>query len=282
MGNADRSGRQRHGRATPGDTSGHDKVRLEINWVQAAAGALAAMSSAVLLSTVGVAGTLIGAALGSVVFTVGSAIYSYSLRVSRARVAAAARLRAARYRDRDLGGDPLPPPVSPDVAPGPDPRPVGEPVGSAAGARQPGGPLTLRWRDALPKLPWVRIALGSAALFVVVMGVIVGVETLVGRPVSAYTGGSSSQRTGTSIPGLGGAGGTPSQTPAPTPSPGTATPTSGASTGPTPTTAPTPSASPDAPPTTASPAPEPTTSAPSVAPTPGAVTGAPAPSAPPS
>ena len=47
------------------------------------------MSSAVLLSTVGVAGTIIGAAIGSVVATAGSAIYSYYLRVTRERVAAA-------------------------------------------------------------------------------------------------------------------------------------------------------------------------------------------------
>lgn len=48
------------------------KHGIEVNWVQALAGSLAAMSSAVLLSTVGVAGTIIGAAIGSVVATVGS------------------------------------------------------------------------------------------------------------------------------------------------------------------------------------------------------------------
>src|SRR5438045_3468858 len=63
--------------------------RVDINWVQVSASALAAVSSAVLLSTVGVAGTIIGAAIGSVVATAGSSIYSHYLRVSRARLAAA-------------------------------------------------------------------------------------------------------------------------------------------------------------------------------------------------
>src|SRR6476620_9514701 len=63
--------------------------RVEINWVQVGGSALAAVSSAVLLSTVGVAGTIIGAAIGSVFATAGSSIYSHYLRVSRARVAAA-------------------------------------------------------------------------------------------------------------------------------------------------------------------------------------------------
>ena len=73
--------------------------RVEINWVQVSASALAAVSSAVLLSTVGVAGTIIGAAVGSVVATAGSAIYSYYLRITRERVAqaqAAALDRVAR------------------------------------------------------------------------------------------------------------------------------------------------------------------------------------------
>ena len=74
----------------------HDRV--VINWVQVAGSALAAVSSAVLLSTVGVAGTIIGAAVGSVVVTAGSSIYAHDLEISRARVAtaqAAARASAS-------------------------------------------------------------------------------------------------------------------------------------------------------------------------------------------
>src|SRR3954447_25039916 len=73
--------------------------RVAINWFQVSGSALAAVSSAVLLSTVGVAGTIIGAALGSVVVTAGGSIYSHYLEVSRQRVAAAqagARARKSR------------------------------------------------------------------------------------------------------------------------------------------------------------------------------------------
>ncbi len=44
--------------------------RLQINWVNSAGGALGAVSSAVLLSSLGAAGTLVGAALGSLCITV--------------------------------------------------------------------------------------------------------------------------------------------------------------------------------------------------------------------
>lgn len=50
-------------------TEGTDR-KLGIDWLRTIAGALAAVSAAVLLSTLGAAGTLIGAALGSVVATV--------------------------------------------------------------------------------------------------------------------------------------------------------------------------------------------------------------------
>ena len=70
--------------------------RVAINWFQVAGSALAAVSSAVLLSTVGVAGTIIGAAIGSVVVTAGGSIYGHYLEVSRHRVAAAQSVARAR------------------------------------------------------------------------------------------------------------------------------------------------------------------------------------------
>ena len=49
-----------------------------------AAGALAAVSAAVVASLFGVAGTVIGAAVASVVSTVGAALYGESLRRTNA------------------------------------------------------------------------------------------------------------------------------------------------------------------------------------------------------
>ena len=63
-----------------------DEPRLGISTAQVAGSALAAVSAAFFASWLGVAGTLIGAALGSVVGTVGSASYTYSLQRSHALV----------------------------------------------------------------------------------------------------------------------------------------------------------------------------------------------------
>jgi hypothetical protein len=239
---------------------GEDKVKLEINWVQAASGALAAMSSAVLLSTVGVAGTLIGAALGSIAFTIGSAVYSYYLRVSRARVAAAARLRAEWVRGRrtEHGMD-LPPPVTPEMELPPEP-----------GAAPPP-----RWRHALGAVPWARVAVAAAGLFVVVMGVILGFESLTGRPVAAYTGGAAGDSTGTSIPGMGGsAHRSPARAPSPAASAtGTPTPSAAPSEAPSVEATPSPSATPTVPEET------PTEAAPSTTPAPQTTPAEPVPSA---
>src|SRR6476619_3834974 len=80
--------------------------RVAINWFQVCGSALAAVSSAVLLSTVGVAGTIIGAAIGSVVVTAGGSIYGHYLEVSRHRVAAAQSVaRARRSRSRSARMD---------------------------------------------------------------------------------------------------------------------------------------------------------------------------------
>src|SRR5690242_7877883 len=74
--------------------------RPGINWVQVTAAALAAVSSAVVLSTLGVAGTMIGAALGSVTASIGAAVYSRTIDASRQQVAAqaAALKRVAHAR----------------------------------------------------------------------------------------------------------------------------------------------------------------------------------------
>ena len=51
----------------------------DLSWFQVVAGALAAMTSAWLASTLGVGGTIIGAALGSLVVAVSSAFYAHTL-----------------------------------------------------------------------------------------------------------------------------------------------------------------------------------------------------------
>ena len=193
--------------------------RTGINWIQVVAGALAAVSSAVLLSTLGVAGTVIGAALGSVIASVASAWYSRGLDASRQQMAAQAaarkRVAAARSRvedavsamergepvtdtgllraDRELGeaeqaleeashvaeGEPV---TEDDVVP---PVPHDQLYGAEAGRT----------------LPWKRIGLIAAAIFVAAMVAITVFELTTGRAVSTFTGGSDKD-TGSTVPGL--------------------------------------------------------------------------------
>jgi len=208
-----------------------EKTKVEINVVQVVASALAAVSSAVLLSTVGVAGTLIGAAAGSVIATVGAAIYSYSLRVSRERVAAAQAAAMARVHRIRSGQGTV---TIADVAePAADERPA--------------------WREALTRVRWKWIALVAAAVFVIAMLVIVGFEVVSGRSVSTLTGGSSGSGHRTSL-GFGSSGSKTGPSPTPSPSASTsstpsssvgstaspsASPTAPATSTPTPTPAPT-------------------------------------------
>ncbi len=168
--------------------------RIEISWVQAVAGALAAVSSAVLLSTVGVAGTIIGAAIGSVAATVGSAVYSHYLAASRDRVAAAAAARSSVRRAQ--GG-------------------VVDEVGETD--------ETHPWRAAVHGLRWRRLLLVAGGLFVVAMSAVLTFELVVGRAVSTYTGGSDPDGPRLSVPGAGGGDDEPRPSPSPTPSPATAT-----------------------------------------------------------
>lgn len=172
-----------------------EQNRLQINWVNSAGAALGAVSSAVLLSTLGVAGTLIGAALGSLTITVGGAVYSHYLRMTRDRVAR--RAGSAQRSDR-----------------------AREPVQAEARvAAQPEGrrrPEDLDHTDraddgkargqVLQGLPWKRILGLSAALFGIAMALILAFELTTGRAVSTYTGGTSNTDVGTSIPGWSGTG----------------------------------------------------------------------------
>ena len=182
-----------------------NESRLGVSWAQVAGSALAAVSTAVLLSTLGVAGTVIGAAVGSIAATVSTALYTRTLDVSRQQVAAqaAALRRVSRARSElddaveELAGtDPAATPARTAVAvlerdEEPDPSDV----------RRDGG-LPPALATALERLSWRRLVVVAAAVFVGVMGVITAFELTTGQAVSTYTGGSDRQ-TGSTVPGLG-------------------------------------------------------------------------------
>jgi hypothetical protein len=216
-----------------------------LNWVQIAAGALAAISSAVILSTLGVAGTLVGAALGSIVASVGSSMYSRGIDVSRQQVAtqavalrrvtnARSDLEAARSSmDRGEAGaqdrmqhageeldeaeqalhdslDSTPESTSTSNGqPTPDPE-------------QEGREEAKRSRKSLSELPWKHVALVAAGMFVVAVVAITVFELTTGRPVANLTGGTD-RDSGTTVPGLNREESTPTPTPTETPTDGTTT-----------------------------------------------------------
>lgn len=167
--------------------------KVHIDWTRAIAGALAAVASAVLLSTLGAAGTIIGAAIGSLVVTVGSALFTRGLSTSKQTLAKAQKgasdkvgiaraevLRAARADDTAAQDSHL------DHA---DERlaEAREELEEASVATSP-----VSWRERLSQLPWKHIGLTALALFGVTLVVITAFELIAGRSVSSITGGSSS------------------------------------------------------------------------------------------
>lgn len=190
---------------------------LGITPAQVAGSALASVSGAFLASWLGVAGTLIGAALLSIVATIGSAAYTYSLRrghevVVRGRngriVATAPRERASWLRGL------------------PWPRLALASVAVLAIAL-----VTLTAFEGLTGKPVSALATGSDKG-----------GTTIGRAADNVTGGSASRDEEPSTPDP-----SPSQTPTPTPTPEPSTDPS-----PTPTAEPTPT---DQPSPTETPAP---------------------------
>ena len=170
--------------------------KVQIDWTRAVAGALAAVASAVLLSTLGAAGTILGAAIGSFVVTVGSAMFAQGLSKSQRKLATkqtpatntvgigrAAWLRAARADDTAAHDSHL------DHA---DERlaEAHEELDEVILATTP-----VSWRERLSRLPWKHIGLTTLALFVVALVAITVFELIAGESVSSITGGSDSGTT---------------------------------------------------------------------------------------
>lgn len=253
--------------------------RVTIDWPAVIAGAGAAVTVAVLLSTLGAAGTIVGAALGSSVATIATAVYKQGINASRRKVAevqaaalmrvglaqeevrrAAARAdsetvetdlaRAEAHLDKAssrLGAE------SDQAVEGTEEKPLLA-VPEASDPEAPEPPAN-RWAA----LPWRRIALLAVAFFLVALLIISVFEVLVGRSVSSMTGGSHGKRT--SITGIfGDSTGSTHHEPGTTPTPPSPTVTV---TVPSTSQAPTPSAPTTAPTTTTTPsdsAPSPTPS----------------------
>ncbi len=136
-----------------------------------------------------------GAALGSLCITVGGAVYSHYLAMTKDRVAEQAFAARRPSRVRELV------PAQAGAAAQTEEHPRAEDADHTdrrAEGRSVG--------QLLQGLPWKRIVALSAALFAMAMVIIVAFELSTGRAVSTYTGGTSNTSVGTSIPGWSGTG----------------------------------------------------------------------------
>lgn len=211
---------------------------LGVSGNQILAGALAASTSAVAASYLGVAGTVVGAGMGSVIATVGTAVYQKSIQRSTVVLQKVTTTVVGKNTDlQDAMNDGLSESRAAVVAPDPS-LPTTTEVGRglpdphlAEAPRSPARPVTGQHPPsggspfdetmpvptaALPAdgrtavygaasvpppptrptgkvygggpwyadLPMKRIAIGSAVVFVLVMGILTGVESLIGRPVA--------------------------------------------------------------------------------------------------
>jgi hypothetical protein len=195
---------------------------------QVAASSAAAVSAAILCSLFGVAGTVIGTAIASMLATVGSALYVHSLRRTKARLR---RLHQAG------AGSP----------------PIAEVVKTA---RQQG-------RRLFGQIPWRVVGPAAAAVFVFSIAVVTVVELSAGESLSSLFGVSHSGSRDTTLGSLSGIGShnKHKHKPKPTPS-ATATKSPSA----TPTATPTVTKTPTTPPTSTPPSTPSTTPSVSVTP----------------
>ena len=188
--------------------------KLEIDWLKTAGGAFAAVSSAFLLSTLGAAGTIIGAALGSVIVTVGGALYSQGLvrshqRLSNVQAAAMRKVGGAqadvRRAARSQGDDEV---VDAHLAHAEERLDdVSDELYALVDEQTGPG-----WRERLVTLPWKRLSLAAAGLFAAAVLAITIIELAAGQSVSSITGGSEGG-SGPTISRIGGGSGgdTPNQ-----------------------------------------------------------------------
>jgi hypothetical protein len=219
--------------------------RPEVSVIQIVGGALAALTAAVVASTLGVEGTIMGAAVGSVVATAGGAWYNYSLERTQKRLRNSAQLlvTSTRSRIRRVGPSVAAEEITAALTP-PAAAESANDAQPAAGYHEMGaepretGPGRRRRR-------WVALAIGGVGAFLIAMAAITIFELATGQPLAATVGNKNVSGT-TAVPHHQ----KDEQTPVPSPSPtdtSTPTPESSRTTTSTPTATPSGTGSPASP-----------------------------------
>jgi hypothetical protein len=219
-----------------------DRLLSGIDIPKTIAGALAAVCAAVIGSFLGVAGTLVGAAVASIIGSVGTELYQRSLRKGAQKLQTLAPTFVKA------------------------PAAVGTPeVAAATEDESPSHTVAPR-----RQIRWARVAMVAGALFVLAMGSLTMVELITGRSVASTVGNGT--KATTTFGGLFNPGTRSQSTPVPAPS---ATPTSTATSTTAPTSQPTTQAPADNTQTTTQPTTQPTTAPTTGAPNDAPPTGAP-------
>jgi hypothetical protein len=196
------------------------RPRLQLSATQLIASALAAVTTTIAASFLGINGTVIGAAVASVLTVAGNAIYSHSIHRTRERV----RTAVPAVTWRSVGTAPTE--LLPD-----QPQPWQQPAAtttasatatttattSAAAGATPG------WSDATtarrPRQRRLRrLGFATVGVFVAILAALTSAELVAGRPISDLLQGKSSS--GTSVTSVLG-----SQSGSRSSSPGTSSPT---------------------------------------------------------
>jgi len=262
--------------------SGSGERRFDVTGLQVVASVLATVTGAIAASYLGVAGTIIGAAVMSLASTAGSAVYKHYLGRTAGRLKEAAPVvkaqRAAEWMTAGThtashqGHAGAADQTRADQTRADGTRPVqiqldqtqADQIQAGDGGESGGGPGRLRrWAAWLRRRPaWLAVAMASLGIFVGVVGGITVFEAAAGQPLQSVVW--HHKGTGTTVGGLIGG-----QSSHPAPATHRATPSRSAS--PSPTTShtqtgsasPSPTPSPGSPSPTSSASPTPTGSSPS-------------------
>lgn len=154
-----------------------------------AAAGLASTSAAAVTSSVGVGGTIMGAAITTMIITGGSAL----IKVGMERTTGTLRKTTRRVRDRNVTGDeeqPPPTPASPKSAEGSHPPERPDLRNNLMGRLRAGLGKIARLPEKRRRSVIAGTTIASLVAFIVAMAAVTGVELAVGKTLSCWVWGN--------------------------------------------------------------------------------------------
>jgi hypothetical protein len=172
----------------PKPTDEEETKGLGLSPATVAGGALASVTSTVAASSLGTAGTIWGAGVGSIISTVAAALYAHTLKRGAKTLSTVIPVNAPPGSTAVPGRDSTK--VMDSPIPGDDRKVLPTRL-------DPRAPKPKRFDITLDRKFWIKVALAAVGMFVLVMGVITGVELLTQKPVAALVGNTHSTGTTT-------------------------------------------------------------------------------------